>query len=58
MQEYLLRKSLVMTMDGGIVDGDEVFKRYTYSNVILTADADSLHAAAVALAGFVCRRRA
>lgn len=51
MQEYLQKKSLVMKLDGGInTDGKQVFKSYTYANVDLNADADSIYAAAAALA--------
>lgn len=44
MQEYLQKKSLVMKLDSGInTDGKQVFKRYTYANVDLNADADSIY---------------
>lgn len=50
MQETLLRKSMVLIFDEGIVDGKAVFKRYSYTNVNMSATAQNLNDGAAALA--------
>ncbi|OKL35329.1 hypothetical protein [Domibacillus mangrovi] len=50
MQETLLKKSMVLFFDEGIIDGKDVIKRYTYANVDISGSAQGLHDTALALA--------
>lgn len=49
MQEELMKKTMTLVVDDGIVDGKVVFKRYTYSNLDMNAAPGDLYAAASAL---------
>lgn len=49
MQEELVKKTMTLVVDDGIVDGKVVFKRYTYSNLDMNAAPGDLYAAAAAI---------